>query len=102
MRTGEEIARMVEAAPFGAFADGGDATCYVAFLAAPPRTPLALPLANPKEALEAVAIGEREVFLLSRRKADGSSGNPNAFVERASGVAATTRNWSTVRKMAAL
>jgi hypothetical protein len=42
----------------------------------------------------------REVLLLSRPKPSGFYGLPNAFVEMAYGVPATTRNWSTVTRIA--
>jgi len=42
------------------------------------------------------------VLLLSSPKPNGFYGFPNAFVETAFGVAATTRNWSTVTSLAKL
>jgi hypothetical protein len=42
-----------------------------------------------------------EVFIVSRKK-NGRYGFPNNFIEREFGVAATTRNWSTVVKIVAL
>jgi uncharacterized protein (DUF1697 family) len=52
-----------------------------------------------KEALEVIAIGDREVFVLSRRKKNGFFGFPNAFIEQELGVAATSRNWNTVTRI---
>jgi uncharacterized protein (DUF1697 family) len=40
--------------------------------------------------------------LISGRKPNGFYGFPNAFVETAFRVAATTRNWSTVTRLAKL
>jgi len=40
--------------------------------------------------------------VVSRRKKNGSFGFPNAFVEKTLGVSATSRNWTTVTKIAAL
>jgi hypothetical protein len=45
---------------------------------------------------------EREVFVVSRRKRNGSYGFPNAFVEAELGVQATTRNWSTITRIVEL
>ena len=42
------------------------------------------------------------LLLVSGRKANGFYGLPNAFVEAAYGVAATSRNWSTVTRLARL
>jgi uncharacterized protein (DUF1697 family) len=53
-----------------------------------------------REALEAVAMSEREVFVVSRRKKNGFFGFPNILVEKELGVSATCRNWSTVTKIA--
>ena len=56
----------------------------------------------PKEALEVIGLADRDLFVVSRRKKNGAFGYPNAFVEKALGVSATTRNWTTVTKIAAL
>jgi hypothetical protein len=44
-------------------------------------------------------MSEREVLVVSRRKKNGFFGFPSSFVEAELGVSATTRNWSTVRKI---
>ena len=43
---------------------------------------------------------DREVFIVSRRKKNGFFGFPNAFIEQELGVSVTSRNWSTVTKIA--
>jgi uncharacterized protein (DUF1697 family) len=101
LRTLEEIEELVRQAPFKDADAGKDAKFYVVFMSETPRIASKLPLAVPEEALEVVGMRDREVFVVSRRKADGSSGSPNSFVEKKLGVSATTRNWSTVRKLAA-
>jgi hypothetical protein len=52
--------------------------------------------------LEVVGIQELEAFIVSRPKTNGFFGFPNNFIEKELGVSATTRNWSTVKKMLAL
>jgi uncharacterized protein (DUF1697 family) len=47
-------------------------------------------------------MSEREVFVISRRKANGFYSFPNGFIENQLGVPATSRNWTTVTKIAAL
>jgi uncharacterized protein (DUF1697 family) len=42
------------------------------------------------------------VLLVSGRKPNGFYGFPNAFIETAFRVTATTRNWSTVTRLAKL
>jgi uncharacterized protein (DUF1697 family) len=75
---------------------------YVAFLAAEPTAGSALPIVDEKERLEAIAVRGTEAFIVSRPKPSGFFGMPNDFIERALGVTATCRNWSTVRKLAAM
>jgi len=43
-----------------------------------------------------------DVFTVSRRKKDGFYGFPNNFIEQELGVVATSRNWSTVTRIAEL
>jgi uncharacterized protein (DUF1697 family) len=43
-----------------------------------------------------------EAFIVSRRKPSGFYGFPNNFIEHELDVLATSRNWSTVTKIAAL
>jgi hypothetical protein len=48
-----------------------------------------------------VAIQDRAVFILARRKRTGWFGFPNNWVEKEFGVTASTRNWSTLEKIVA-
>jgi uncharacterized protein (DUF1697 family) len=52
-----------------------------------------------KEAVEAIAIRNREAFIVTRQKPNGFFGFPNNFIEKELGVSATSRNWSTVTKI---
>ncbi len=74
---------------------------YVTFLFRKPRGRPLFPLVSAKEALEAVAVRDREVFIVSRRKKNGFFGFPNGIIEKELGVLATRRNWTTVTKIAA-
>jgi hypothetical protein len=73
----------------------------VAFLSAKPATRPKFPLCLPAEALEAVGMKNQDVFVVSRPKKNGMYGFPNNLIEKELGVAATTRNWSTVTKIVA-
>lgn len=101
-RKASEVEKILKAAPFGDLEPGPEVKLYVVFLAEKPRKKPALPLVAPKEALEAIKIKDREVFIVSRRKASGMFGFPNNFVEKELGVPATTRNWTTIRKIVEL
>jgi uncharacterized protein (DUF1697 family) len=60
-----------------------------------------LPLISATENLEVFAIKDRAAFILCHRKKNGWFGFPNNFIEKQLGVSATTRNWTTVRKIVA-
>ena len=99
IRTVRDVVRVVEQAPFTEREANSGAKLYVAFLSRRPRRRPALPFVSSKEALEAVAMSDREVFIVSRPKKSGFFGFPNNFIEEQLGVAATSRNWSTVTKI---
>jgi uncharacterized protein (DUF1697 family) len=100
VRGARELAALVAAEPFAASGAGRTDKLYVVFLTRKPRRTPALPLRSPAERLTAFDVREREVLVVSGRKARGFYGFPNAFVETAFGVAATSRNWSTVTRLA--
>ncbi|HEX9610986.1 MAG TPA: DUF1697 domain-containing protein [Gemmatimonadales bacterium] len=100
-RTVQELERLVARAPFKGHEDERGIKLYVAFLSRKPRTRPRFPLEEPKEALEAIGIAGCDVFIVSRPKKNGFYGFPNNFIEEELGVAATTRNWSTVTKILA-
>ncbi len=98
-RTVGEIEELVRRAPFKDLEAEPGVKLYVAFLSQSPRSKPRLPLVSPKEALQAVAMSDREVFVVSRRKKNGFFGFPNNFVEKELGVSATSRNWSTITEI---
>ncbi|HSL21659.1 MAG TPA: DUF1697 domain-containing protein [Vicinamibacterales bacterium] len=101
IRTARDIARLLETAPFKTRREKArNVKLYVAFLSEKPRPTPTFPVVSAAEALEAIGMRELEVFIVSRPKASGFFGLPNNFVEAQLGVPATTRNWSTVKKIA--
>jgi uncharacterized protein (DUF1697 family) len=92
---------LVAADPFGDLASDESAKFYVAFMDRPPSPTPKLPLVIPKEGIEITGLRGTDLFVVSRPKPNGMYGFPNLFVERL-GVLATTRNWNTVVKLAAL
>jgi uncharacterized protein (DUF1697 family) len=100
-RTLEEIDALVKAAPFRDFIAERAIKLYVAFLSEKPHTKPKLPLASPKEFVEAIAMNDFEIFIVSHPKPNGFFGFPNNFIEKELGVSATSRNWSTVTKIVA-
>jgi hypothetical protein len=74
----------------------------VALLSHRPRGRARLPSENPEEALVAIGLRKRVPFLVSLPKARGFYGIRNPFIERALGVTATCRNWSTATRLPGL
>ena len=74
---------------------------FVTFMSEPPGETPALPLRSRKGDVEVFEIVGTEAFSLSIEK-NGRFGFPNSFIEKEFGVPATTRNWNTVCKVAAL
>jgi uncharacterized protein (DUF1697 family) len=97
-----EVEGAVRAAPFKKGEAGPDVKLYVAFLSQKPSSKPRLPLLSPEEALEVLEMKGLEVFIVSRKKKNGMYGFPNNFIEKEFGVPATSRNWSTVKKIVEL
>ena len=93
------LEKLVRNDPFVAIDPGRDIKLYVAFLAGKPRNRPRFPLEDDKENLEAFAMEKDDVFIVSGKKKNGFYGFPNSFIEKNLGVAATSRNWNTVRKI---
>ena len=102
LRTAAELAALADAEPFAACGAAPRDKLYVTFLTRRPRAAPSLPLASAAERLTVLELRGRDVLLHSSPKPNGFYGFPNAFVETAFGVAATTRNWSTVMRLAKL
>jgi len=92
LRTVRQLAKVIDGSPFTERDRVSGAKLYVAFLSRSPRTRPALPLISSIEALEAIAMRDREVYIISRRKTNGFFGFPNNFIEERLGVPATSRN----------
>ena len=102
VRSAAELRGLIAADPFTRCGAAPSDKLYVVFMARKARKPPALPIASPVERLTAFACRGRDVLLVSGRKPNGFYGFPNAFVETAFRVTATTRNWSTVTRLAKL
>jgi uncharacterized protein (DUF1697 family) len=101
-RTMRELDAAAHAAPFAALVDDKAIKLYVVFLAERSKRKPMLPIVDEKERLELVAVHGAHAYVVSRRKPNTLMyGFPNSFVENALGVAATSRNWSTVSKILA-
>jgi len=93
-----ELSRIVKRNPFSRV-EPGDVMLCVVFLFDEPQHKPKLPLISTTDKLELIAIRDRAAFVVARRKKTGWFGFPNNFVEKQLGVTATTRQWSTVKKL---
>ena len=96
-----DIVKLASKDPFAREPSGTDITRFVSVLHKPPRDLPALPLSLPSDGdwpLKIIAIQDRFVLGVYRRhmKAIGYLGK----IEKLLGVAATTRNWNTILKVA--
>jgi uncharacterized protein (DUF1697 family) len=102
LRTIEQIQKLVKRSPFKQIGADDDVMLFVAFLTADPAVKPKLPMASTTENLDVVSVRDRAAFIVCRRKKNGWFGFPNNFIEKQLKVGATTRNWTTVSKIAAL
>jgi uncharacterized protein (DUF1697 family) len=98
-RSVRQIYTLVNAAPFKAFDADRSVKLYAVCLFEKPRSVPPFPWEDSKERLEAIGIKGLDVLVVSRRKPSGFYGSPNSFVEKKIGAPATSRNWSTIKKI---
>lgn len=96
----DDLAKFIKRDPFKRIKPGDVMLCVV-FLFDQPSKIFKLPVISPTDNLELIAIDDRAAFVVARRKKTGWFGFPNNFVEKQLGVTATTRQWSTIKKLAA-
>jgi uncharacterized protein (DUF1697 family) len=96
----KDVRRIVEIDPFAPIDRDSHVKLYVAFLSGKPAKRPAFPIRSLNEGLEAIGMDKLDVFVVSRPKQNGFYGIPNIFVEKELGVVATSRNWSTIAKVA--
>jgi uncharacterized protein (DUF1697 family) len=94
----DELSQIVKRNPFKRVEPEDTMLCVV-FLFDEPASRPKLPLISTTDKLELIAIRDRAAFVVARRKKTGWFGFPNNFVEKQLGVTATTRQWSTVKKL---
>ncbi len=94
----DELSQIAKRNPFKRV-EPGDMMLCVVFLFDEPAARPKLPLISTTDKLELIAIHDRAAFVVARRKKTGWFGFPNNFVEKQLGVTATTRQWSTVKKL---
>jgi uncharacterized protein (DUF1697 family) len=101
LRSADDLQRIVATDPFDRTDDATDSHRYVTFLMSPPATDRSLPAQSTKGDVSVVRVTDGEVYTVARLVGTGY-GYPNALVESKLKVAATTRNWTVVSKLAQL
>ena len=96
--TVDELKKITKHDPFKKIEPGDVMLCVVFLFDKPAQLPK-LPLKSTTDNLELIAVKDRAAFVVARRKRTGWFGFPNNFVEKQLGVTATTRQWSTVKKL---
>ena len=96
-----ELAALVKRNPFKRIDGDANVMLFVSFLASEPTNLPRLPFRSDAENLDVIAVRDKAAFVVARRKKNGWFGFPNLFIEKQLGVDATTRNWTTVKKIAA-
>lgn len=94
-----EILALAEGKVFKGEPEGNDIRRFISVLATLPSTPPSLPLTLPDGAsweVKVVGVAGRYAFSLQRA---GGKLYPNEVVEKAFGVAATSRNWNTIDRI---
>lgn len=94
----DELAQITRRDPFKRV-EPGDVMLCVVFLFDEPATLPKLPVKSTTDNLELIRVKDRAAFVVARRKKTGWFGFPNNFVEKQLGVTATTRQWSTIKKL---
>ena len=94
----DELTEIVKRDPFKRVEPGDVMLCVVFLFDKPAQNPK-LPIISRPDNLELIAIRDRAAFVVARRKKTGWFGFPNNFVEKQLGVTATTRQWSTIKKL---
>lgn len=87
--------------PFKQVNDSDDVMLFVTLFSSELKPKPKLPLASTPDNLELVSVTVSAAFMIAHRKKTGWFDFPNNFIEKAFGVTATTRNWSTLVKIVA-
>ncbi len=96
-----ELQALIESNAFKRVTSHADAMLLVTFLKTKIKSGK-LPIESKTENLKVFAMQDRVAFTVALRKKTGWFGFPNNFIEKELGVAATTRQWRTLKKVVAV
>jgi uncharacterized protein (DUF1697 family) len=101
VRSRSEFAKVVEANPFASQPAKDPIRLHVTFLAARPSAAAVRSLHTTRDSTDEFILGDREIYLFCPN-GYGETRFSNGFFDGKLKVAATTRNWKTVRALHAL
>lgn len=102
LRTSDEIQAMLKAEPFDGIQVTKATRLYVTLLSEPAASKMKLPYASDDGNLRILSRTDREVFSVLTVEDGGRTVDLMAILEKEYGKRATTRNWNTIVKAAAL
>ncbi len=101
IRTHGELQTIARQNPFKKITTHAKSKMFVTFVSEEVKPKPNVPLYSTRKDVEIIAVKRKDLFSLSH-EVNGRFGFPNLFREKEFGVAATTRNWNTITKLAAL
>jgi uncharacterized protein (DUF1697 family) len=100
LRSKAEIQALVSLNPFEHITLQAESKPYVVFMADKPTIPATIPITSIRDGVEVFGGNQLDLYALSLPLPKGGYGFPNPYIEKSLKVAATTRNWNTVCKLA--
>ncbi|MBW7454291.1 DUF1697 domain-containing protein [Paenibacillus sepulcri] len=101
VRTMDELDEVIGRNPFASNGNDDEGKLYIAFLANEPAAESIQHLLSFQNGTDELRVQGKEVYLWCRTNY-GTTQFSNAFLEKKLKVTATTRNWQTVNKLAAM
>lgn len=98
LRSLPDLNKLVRSAPFIDVDQSQVYSVNVTFLHDRARLPRGVELRTPRKDVEVVRVTPAEALSIVR-KIDKTPGNPNALIEKLTGLPATTRTWNTVVRL---
>jgi uncharacterized protein (DUF1697 family) len=102
LRSIDDIKKIIKLDPFKNITVTKDTRLYASFLAQESDSQIKLPFFSEQKDLYILSKTSREVFYLVDLSKSGKTTEAMKIMEKEFGKASTTRNWNTVKKVAAL
>ena len=102
LRSAPEVRQMLDREPFKGITVTKETRLYVTLLAGKASSTLTLPHASADGSFKILSREDREVYSVLTLSESGRTVDLMGVLEREYGKSATTRNWNTIQKIAAL